>query len=393
MADKYIVEPDVGFIKEIGEYGGDSLKKCFQCATCSVACPISPDNKPFPRKEMIAASWGLKDKLIGNGDIWLCHNCGDCSTLCPRGAKPGDVLAAIRLYAISHYAGFPALGKIVNDPKKLPVLAAIPAVLFLVLGLIFKLFGVNWLNFSPERVMEHGDTVGHIAHHMFFSTWLVDLIFISTSIFTVVVFALGLKRFLADMHENALLEGKTNKQKIEFKGFLSALIKIIPTILKHSKFSECGENTERATPHMMVLFGFIGLAFVTGFFFLVLYGIGIHGPYDGWIWAPIKLIANVSGLALIIGSLLMFKNRKAKAQDQVSTYRDWFLIGLVCALGVTGMLSELTRLADAAFLTYLIYYIHLMCVFILFISLPFSKLAHLVYRTTALAYNEYAGRK
>ena len=58
MADKYIVEPDVGFIKEIGEYGGDSLKKCFQCATCSVACPISPDNKPFPRKEMIAALLG-----------------------------------------------------------------------------------------------------------------------------------------------------------------------------------------------------------------------------------------------------------------------------------------------------------------------------------------------
>ena len=393
MADKYLVEPDVEFIKEISQYGGDSLKKCFQCATCSVACPISPDNKPFPRKEMIAASWGLKDKLIGNGDIWLCHNCGDCSTLCPRGAKPGDVMAAIRLYAISHYAGFPALGKIVNDPKKLPILAAIPAVLFLVLGMIFKLFGVNWLNFSPERVMEQGDTVGHIAHHMFFSTWLVDLIFISTSIFVVTVFALGLKRFLADIHANALLEGKTDKQELEFKGFIAALIKIIPTILKHSKFSECTENTERATPHMMVLFGFIGLFFVTGFFFIVLYGIGIHGPYDALVWSPIKLIANVSGLALIIGSLLMFKNRKAKQEDQVSTYRDWFLIGLVCALGLTGMLTELTRLADAAFLTCLIYYIHLMCVFILFISLPFSKLAHLVYRTTALAYNEYAGRK
>lgn len=392
MADKYLVEPDVGFIKEIGEYGGDSLKKCFQCATCSVACPISPDNKPFPRKEMIAASWGLKDKLIGNGDVWLCHNCGDCSTLCPRGAKPGDVLAAIRTYAISHYAGFPALGKIVNDPKKLPILAAIPAVLFLIIGMIFKLFGVHWLNFSPERVVEHGDTVGHIAHHMFFHTWLVDLIFIPTSIFVVAIFALGLKRMLADMHANALLEGKTEKQKIEPKGFIQALIKIVPTILKHSKFSECSENTERATPHMMVLFGFVGLAFVTGFFFVVLYGIGIHGPYDALVWSPVKLIANVSGIALIIGSFLMFKNRKAKQEDQVSTYRDWFLIGLVCALGVTGMLTELTRLADAAFLTYLIYYIHLMCVFILFISLPFSKLAHLVYRTLAITYAEYSGR-
>jgi quinone-modifying oxidoreductase subunit QmoC len=391
MADKYLVEPDVGFIKEIEEYGGGSLKKCFQCATCSVACPISPDTKPFPRKEMIAASWGLKDKLVGNGDIWLCHNCGDCSTLCPRGAKPGDVLAAIRAYAISHYAGLPALGKIVNDPKKLPILAAIPAVLFLVLGLILKMFGVHWLNFSPERIFEEGDTVGHIAHHAFFHTWLVDLIFVPTSIFVVAVFALGLKRFIADIHQNALLEGKTDKQKIDPKGFIEALIRVIPTILKHSKFSECGENSERGTPHMMVFFGFVGLAVVTGIFFVVLYGFGIHGPYKQF--NPVKILANISGIALFIGGLLMIKNRMAKSEDQVSTYRDWFLIGLVFGLGATGMLTELTRLADAAFLTYVIYYIHLMFVFVLFISLPFSKLAHLVYRTTAMAYNEYAGRK
>jgi len=65
----------------------------------------------------------------------------------------------------------------------------------------------------------------------------------------------------------------------------------------------------------------------------------------------------------------------------------------VLALGLTGMLTELTRLGGAMFLTNLLYFVHLMCVFILFISLPFSKLAHLVYRTTAMAYNEYAGRK
>jgi quinone-modifying oxidoreductase subunit QmoC len=96
MTDKYLLEPDVSFIKEIGKLGGDTLKKCFQCATCSVACPISPDTKPFPRKEMIAASWGLKDRLVSNLDIWLCHHCGDCTAMCPRGAKPGDVLGAVR---------------------------------------------------------------------------------------------------------------------------------------------------------------------------------------------------------------------------------------------------------------------------------------------------------
>ena len=63
MADAYVVEPDVGFIKEVKGLGGGDLKKCFQCATCSVACPIAPDNKPFPRKEMIAEAAENRTKL------------------------------------------------------------------------------------------------------------------------------------------------------------------------------------------------------------------------------------------------------------------------------------------------------------------------------------------
>ena len=118
MSDQYLIEPDVNFIKEVSQLGGQDVKKCFQCATCSVACPISPDTKPFPRKEMIATSWGLKDRLVGDGDIWLCHNCGDCSTLCPRGAKPGDVLAALRAYAISEYARPKFLAKRLTIQKK-----------------------------------------------------------------------------------------------------------------------------------------------------------------------------------------------------------------------------------------------------------------------------------
>jgi len=87
----------------------------------------------------------------------------------------------------------------------------------------------------------------------------------------------------------------------------------------------------------------------------------------------------------------MIKNRMSKT-DQVSSYKDWYLLGLVLGLGVTGMLTEMTRLANMAFLSYLLYFIHLMFVFNLFAFLPFSKLAHLVYRTTALAYDAWAER-
>lgn len=376
MTDKYLVEPDIGFLNEVVGLGGDTLKKCYQCATCSVACPISPDNKPFPRKEMIAASWGLKDRLVGNADVWLCHNCGDCTTLCPRDAKPGDVMAAIRSYAITEYARPKGMAQAVNKINKLPMLLGFPVALIIILGAITGL--VNW---SPT---------GEIVHAKFISTWLVDLIMIPASIFAVVVFALGLKRFIADIHQNALDAGKTDKEKIDAAEFLKALVRVIPRILKHSKFSQCGENEERATSHMMVFFGFIGLFIVTGIFFVVLYIFGIHGPYSQL--NPVKWLANIAGVSLVIGSALMIKNRLAKT-DQVSTYKDWQLIGLALALGLTGMLTEMTRLGGAAGLSYTLYFIHLVFVFALFVYLPFSKLAHLVYRTVAMAYAEYSGRK
>ncbi len=300
MTDTYLVEPDVGFINDIVQLGGGDVKKCFQCATCSVACPISPDDKPFPRKEMIATSWGLKDKVVGSEDIWLCHNCGDCTTRCPRGAKPGDVLSAVRSYAITEYAKPKFLAKAVNDPSKLPFLLGIPVAIFFVLGMILQIFGVDWLNFWPK-----GD---EIVHSHFFSTWLVDLIFIPTSIWAAAVFALGLKNFMGDIHKNALASGKTDKECIDPKGFVEALIRVIPTILKHRKFDECTENKDRSTAHMMVLFGFLGLAVVTGAFCLALYVFQIHGPYSQI--NPIKWLANVSGIALLIGSILMIKKRR-----------------------------------------------------------------------------------
>jgi quinone-modifying oxidoreductase subunit QmoC len=332
---------------------------------------------------MIAASWGLKDKLVGNADIWLCHNCGDCSTLCPREAKPGDVLAALRSYTIEEYAQPKVLARAMKDPKKLPILLAIPAILFLVVGTITGL-----LDFTPD--LSEG-----IKHWKFFSTWLVDMTMLPAAIFAAAVFALSLKRFLGDIHQNALLEGKTTKQNIEVVGFVMAFIRVIPTILLHRKFSECTENNDRQTAHFLTLYGFVGLFVVTNILFVVMYGSyllpggALHGPWSQL--NPVKWLANLAGVALIVGTGLMIKNRSSK-KDQVSRYFDWYLIYLAFGLGVTGMGAQLTRLAGWAGVSFTTYYVHLVLVWALFAYLPFSKLAHLVYRTVAMAYNEYAGR-
>ena len=402
MTEIYTAQPDLDFIAQLRELGGETLKKCYQCATCSVACPIAPEDSPFPRKEMIAASWGLKDRLIGSGDIWLCHQCGDCTDLCPRGAAPGDVLGAIRSAAITEYAQPKALAMAVNDPKKLPILLAVPAIWFAILAFITMNAGDTMTNIFHAVF---GDILGGrlhwshaqegaehvISHSNFVSTWFVDMTFIPTATFAALVFFLGLKRFLVDMHNNAVAEGKTDKTNLDYKALVQSLINVIPTVLKHDKFNECETNKERATPHMMVLYSFIGLAVVTAVCGMMLYLGGYAGPYPQL--NPIKWVANISGVALVIGSGMMIKSRLDKKDDQLTAYKDWFILSIVFALGLTGMLTEMTRLAGMAGVSYFLYYLHLIAIFELFAFLPFSKMAHLVYRLAAMAYADYGNRK
>jgi quinone-modifying oxidoreductase subunit QmoC len=87
----------------------------------------------------------------------------------------------------------------------------------------------------------------------------------------------------------------------------------------------------------------------------------------------------------------MLKSRMSKT-DSVSSYWDWYLIGLVLTLGVTGMGTELLRLGGAYSLMAVVYFLHLIAIWVLFAFTPFSKLAHLVYRTFAMAYAEYSNR-
>ena len=379
MANVTTVEPDIGFIREVGKLGGGDLKKCYQCATCSVACKISPDNKPYPRKEMIAASWGLRDRLVADYDVWLCHNCGDCTTLCPRGANPGEVLGAIRAYAVQEYSTPTALAKAVANPKMLPVLLAIPAVIFIVMGFIFNSFGLNWMNLTP-----HG---GEIWQGHFINNYMVDIIMVPTFFTAIGVFFLGLTRFLKDIHANAVATGKTSSTELDLSigNVLKSLVAAVLTILRHRRFNECGENKDRSTAHLLVLFSFIGLFIVTNCFFIAEWVLHIEGPYSQL--SPVKWLGNIAGVALIVGSIMLWRNRLAK-KDQESSYWDWYLIGLVFGLGATGMVTQIARLAGVASVTYWVYFVHLMLIWCLFAYTPFSKLAHIVYRTAAMTYAE-----
>jgi quinone-modifying oxidoreductase subunit QmoC len=223
---------------------------------------------------------------------------------------------------------------------------------------------------------------------------MVDLVFVPLAAFWLpAVFGIGIYRFMNDIHKNAVAEGKAKRMDLNIPDFLKSTVCTLPTILRHSKFSQCGTNKDRYLSHILVLYSFLGLFVVTNCFFVALYVLDIPGPYSQA--NPIKILANLSAIALLVGVLLMISNRLKDKGANIGkgSYFDWSLIILVLGLVLTGGLSELTRLGHLPNIAYPMYFTHLVFVFCLFAYLPYSKLAHLVYRTLAMAYSRYSDRE
>ena len=67
----------------------------------------------------------------------------------------------------------------------------------------------------------------------------------------------------------------------------------------------------------------------------------------------------------------------------------WTLLAVVA----TGFASEVLHYARLELHRFGVYYVHLLLVFVLLMYLPYSKFAHMIYRTTALVYADHSGRK
>ena len=380
MAERRFIEPDLDFVKEVGCLGGDTLKKCFQCATCSVVCNLTPEKKPFPRKEMIWASWGLKERLLSDPDVWLCYQCNDCSAYCPRGAKPGDVLAAVRSYSFMHYATPQFLGKALGRARYLPLLFAFPVILLLFL------MGITGHLEIPE---------GEIVFAKFIPHTILDPLFIAVSILVVISLVVGISRFWNGFKIGVHPLGS---QSISWGDLVKLhLIPTVVEILKHSRFKKCERNVFRYLAHLLIFYGFVALAAVTGMIFLGTYtylGDILDTKLPLLMHHPVKILANLGALSLFIGCTIVISNRLRETEDKSrNTYFDWAFVIILYLVAISGILTEVVRLSDIAVLAYWLYFLHLVLVFYLLAYLPFSKFAHLIYRTVALVYASYSGRE
>lgn len=87
------VTPYLEMSRAIMEAGGEALKKCYQCGTCTGTCPWTPITHFNIRKLVRFGQLGLD----GIEDyMWGCSTCKFCVDRCPRGVELIDVVTAIR---------------------------------------------------------------------------------------------------------------------------------------------------------------------------------------------------------------------------------------------------------------------------------------------------------
>ncbi len=98
-----------------------------------------------------------------------------------------------------------------------------------------------------------------------------------------------------------------------------------------------------------------------------------------------------SAIALLYGIWILWNNRikLEKRGKASSTFYDWFLIWEITTVGVKGLGAELLRWAGMPSIGYIVYYLHLVSVLMLFLYMPYTKFAHIVYRITAMCFEKF----
>jgi len=394
LSDRVNVGTDVEFIKHLKKHGGETMKKCYQCATCSVVCALSPKEYAFPRKEMIQAAWGQKEKLLSDPDIWLCHGCMDCSLQCPRGARPADLMGAVRSFIYQKFAFPRFLGKAMSNPKSLPwlFLFAMFVVFLMVIATNGILHGFDGQFFAiRDDVLKYEDFIHKLV---------IEALFIPGNLLIFALAGIGLTNYWKSLQaKNDFGEPKLS--------FISSAWGVLWDFLAHRKFEKCPTNSNRRYGHIYAFYGFIGTMIATG---LVVVGevyhyghmfesdfmmaISFYLPYPMGLIHPVKILGMVSGLFLVIGLLLfLMKRYKTNIQDGKSGYKDWLFLWVIFGVALTGILIVFFRMSGIPEIAYTTYFIHLTLVFFLLWYMPYSKFAHMPYRFLGLTFLKMYGRE
>ncbi len=353
--------------RELAAEGERVMRLCNACRYCEGFCAV------FPALERRLSFAEADLVYLAN----LCHNCGECWYACQY-APPHEfelafsrTLAQIRAVSYQQNARPRALAGLMRHGGRAAAwLSAAGLLLFLALELARG--GTGGL------VAPHPDAAG--AFHAQISHGAMVAVFLTAGLWAAAALALGLAAFWRQTGERP---GDVVASRAAAQGFWDALrLRYLDGGGGGCAYPDEVPSQARRWLHHLTVAGF-GLCFAsTSVAAIYHYGLALPAPYP-LLSLPVVL-GTLGGGGLLLGpaGLLWLKLRRNPAiVDPAQTGLDvGFLVLLQLAAGTGLLLMALRQTAAMGTLLAL----HLGLVLALFVTMPYGKFVHAVYRYAAL---------
>ncbi|UQR65330.1 tricarballylate utilization 4Fe-4S protein TcuB [Bradyrhizobium sp. C-145] len=339
---------------------------CNSCRYCEGLCAV------FPAMEMRRAFSDGDLNYLAN----LCHACGACYVDCqfsPPHEFNVNVPKTLAIARAESYAGYawPRVlsGTFARNGLVISIIAALSMAAFILGFAIWNdrsvLFGVHTGPGAFYKLMPHN---------------AMAALFSAALLYAILALVLSVRAFWRDIGPpiGGRADGGSIFQAIRDAGELRYL---------HGGGVGCYNEDDKPTDrrklyHHLTFYGFLLCFAATSVATLYHYLLGREAPYPWWD-LPVVL-GTLGGIGLIVGPIGLFWARMRRDPALLDESRYGMDVGFIAMLfltGITGMALLLLR--ETAAMGPLLA-LHLGAVFALFITMPYGKFVHGIYRFAAL---------
>lgn len=342
------------------------LTICNACRYCEGYCAV------FPAMELRRTFTAGDLKYLSN----LCHNCRDCYYACQY-APPHDfslnfpkAMANLRMDTYGEFAWPKFLaGSFKGNGLAVVVISLMSIIFFATIS--FSSQGITAI-FSMHR--------GPNSFYRIVSYLAMVSPFLLLSVFIVISLWKGAQHFLQETGSGAK---PLSDKKIHLQAIRDALrLKYLDGGGHGCNYPDDRFSMVRRNLHHFVFYGFLLCLASTTIAAIYDHLFHIPAPYPFLSW-PVML-GTIGGIALLVGTggllVLKFRMDRLPAADKAFGM-DIGFIGLLFGISLTGLILLVLR-ETAAMGTLLI--VHLGLVLAFFITIPYGKFVHALYRYTAL---------
>jgi len=349
---------------ELLDEGQHLMAVCNSCRYCEGFCAVwqaMETRTVFEEKDL---------NYLSN----LCHNCSECYYSCQYSSphefalNPPKTFAKLRVYTYELYAWPGPLAKAFHrNGLKVTVLMVVILVTFMtaasyILGgrLFMTVHDGNFYKIVPHAVM--------------------SIAFAVVGSFSALALLIGFARFWRNV-------GESYSTLADPKALATAAKDIFTLVNLDNGGDGCSYPTEKSSEslkwfHHATFYGFLSCFIATtlgAFYYFVL---GQHGP-PAFTSLPV-IFGTVGGIGLIVGPIglwTMMQRRNEVIVDKSQNGMDLSFIVLLVAISISGLLLLVLR-QGAAMGSLLL--VHLSFVMTLFLTMPYGRFVHGIYRSGAL---------